>query len=185
MALMLSENPMLSISSASSSTIVVADVMSATPLSIKSTSLPGVATMTCEPFLSCLICESIGAPPYTAVTLNPSMYFPKSLRSSHICRHNSRVGDIMTAWVLFSVSSSLCSSGSPNAAVFPVPVCASAIRSFCLSSELSRRCGMTASCTGIGITNPISSIAFLRVSLTPSSSKFAIKICFAFVFGRQ
>ena len=129
MALMLSEKPMLSISSASSSTMVLAVEISATPRSVRSTRRPGVATMTWVPLRSWRICESMGAPPYTAVMRSPSIYLPKSRRSSLIWRHSSRVGDMMTACVSRRERSRACRRGSPKAAVLPVPVCARAMMS--------------------------------------------------------
>ena len=61
--------------------------------------------------------------------LMPLIYFANDLRSSAICRHNSRVGEITMACVARFVGSVRCRSGMPKAAVFPVPGCERAMTS--------------------------------------------------------
>ena len=77
---------------------------------------------------------------------------------------------------------SICwSRGRPNAAVLPVPVCARATTS--LFSP--KRYGITSSCTGMGFSYPISSIALRISGETPSSSNVFIKSLYIFYFGRK
>ena len=54
--------------------------------------------------------------------------------------------------------------GKPNAAVLPVPVCASAI----ISRVCPNNKGITSSCTGMGWSNPISCIALVISEARPS-----------------
>ena len=113
MVLMLSENPMLSISSASSSTTLFTFSRFTTPRSIRSMSRPGVATMICTPWRSSRICPCIDAPPYTGMMCMPGMYLANALRSSAICRQSSRVGLKMSACVSLLVVSVFCNTGIP------------------------------------------------------------------------
>mgnify|MGYP000287866818 CR=1 FL=1 len=62
-------------------------------------------------------------------------------------------------------------SGRPNAAVFPVPVCARATTSL----PFPNKYGITSSCTGIGFSYPNSSIALRISGETPSSSNVFIQ----------
>ena len=181
MVLILSEKPMLSISSASSSTILLTMLRSTLPRSMRSISRPGVATMICAPWRRALIWSRMLVPPYTATMLMAFIYLEKSRRSSAICRHSSLVGDSTMACVcaprgppMGGWGSTICSSGSPKAAVFPVPVCARAMMSVPLSYELSR--GMTVSCMGMGCSKPSSSMARQMSEHTPNSSKVFIGV---------
>jgi hypothetical protein len=61
-------------------------------------------------------------------------------------------------------------SGRPNAAVFPVPVCARATTSL----PFPNKYGITSSCTGMGFSYPISLIAFSISGETPNSSNVFI-----------
>ena len=62
-----------------------------------------------------------------------SKYFEYAIKSLLICRHNSLVGESIIACGYFLSQSILCTMGIPKAAVFPVPVCAKAMRSSFLS----------------------------------------------------
>ena len=125
----LSEKPMLSISSASSSTTFFTFLSDTLPRSMRSMRRPGVATMICGPWRSSFICVTMLAPPYTGMMCIPGMYFANELRSSAICRHSSRVGLSIRACVSRDDGSVFCSTGMPYAAVLPVPVCARAMTS--------------------------------------------------------
>ena len=57
----------------------------------------------------------------------------------------------------------------PKVPVFPVPVCAWAMRSYPFSPA-----GIAASCMGEGSSQPISSIAFATFSAMPRSKNFEI-----------
>lgn len=74
MALMLSVNPILSISSASSITTLWMVDKETVLRSIRSNRRPGVATMMCTPRLRLRIWLSIEEPPYTGNTFSPSIY---------------------------------------------------------------------------------------------------------------
>ena len=63
-----------------------------------------------------------------------------------------------------------CSNGNPNAAVFPVPVCAKAIRSVLLS----RRRGITLTCTSVGVSKPSFSIECRSLELRPKDLNVAM-----------
>ena len=60
-------------------------------------------------------------------------------------RQSSRVGTRITAWTQVSSGSTRSTMGSPNAAVFPVPVWACPTQSFPASSGGTQR-----ACTGVG-----------------------------------
>ena len=121
--------PILSISSASSSTTYLISPRLIALRSIKSIKRPGVATTICTPLLMSRICIPMEAPPYTATTLIPFMCVLKISISFTICKQSSRVGHTINACGCFLLSSSRCSKGNPNAAVLPVPVCARPIKS--------------------------------------------------------
>jgi len=87
------------------------------------------------------------------------MYFEKLPKSLVICIHSSRVGHRIRVCVLLSFISVKWMDGRPKAAVFPVPVCAVAIKSW----EDAIKCGMVLAWIGVGISKPISVIA-LRIS---------------------
>ena len=76
-------------------------------------------------------------------------------RSSVICRHSSRVGQMTSACRLVSEVSRHSMSGMPNAQVLPVPVGALA-----MTSRPSVMTGMVCSCTGVGAVKPIFCSAF-------------------------
>ena len=163
---------MLSISSASSSTTFCTLSSLAAPRCMRSMSRPGVATIICAPRLSACIWSMMDVPPYTATMLMPLMYFANDLRSSAICRHSSRVGEITIACVFRSVGSVRCRSGMPKAAVLPVPVWARAMTSLPLPS----RYGITSSCTGMGCSKPSSSMARRISGATPNSSNVCMMV---------
>ena len=141
-------NPMFSISSASSNTTYLICSRLIAFLSIRSINLPGVATTMCTPLFRSRICRPIEAPPYTATTETPVMYFLKSSISFTICRQSSLVGQTTRAWGYRAAASIICNRGKPNAAVFPVPVCARPIKS-CV--PLSNN-GIACSCIAVGFT---------------------------------
>ena len=89
--------PMFSISSASSKTTYLICSRLMAFLSIKSIKRPGVATTICTPLFKSRICNPIDAPPYTATTEMPVMYFLKSSISFTICMHSSLVGQTTKA----------------------------------------------------------------------------------------
>ena len=74
MALMLSVNPMFSISSASSMMTFFTRLRSTVLRFIRSRRRPGVATTTCTPRFSVLIWLSMLEPPYTGRTFRLSIY---------------------------------------------------------------------------------------------------------------
>ena len=140
-------NPIVSISSASSSTTFLTVERSAAPRFIRSMRRPGVATNTLMPRFRARICASMLVPPYTGRMCTPSECLENPSRSSAICRHSSRVGASISDTGCMGAPSVSCTMGRPYAAVLPVPVCASATRSPChpLSSPLPKSTGITAS----------------------------------------
>ena len=138
---MSSRNPMLSISSASSRMTVCTSSSFTSPRLIRSIRRPGVATTTCTPLRSVRIWLSMLEPPYTGRIFRLSIYFEKSAKSPAICRQSSLVGAIIRACGTRRLKSTRCSTGRPNAAVFPVPVCARPTT----SPSFERRCGITIS----------------------------------------
>ena len=147
--------PMFSISSASSRTTYLICSRLIAFLSIRSINRPGVATTICTPLLRSRICKPIEAPPYTATTETPDMYFLKSSISFTICIHNSLVGQTTSACGYFAAASIICSNGRPKAAVLPVPVCARPIKSLVPLSNT----GIACSCIAVGFTYPNSFVA--------------------------
>ena len=146
---------MFSISSASSKTTYLICSKLMALRSIRSINLPGVATTICTPLFRSLICKPMEAPPYTATTEIPVMYFLKSSISFTICMQSSLVGHTTKACGYFAAASIMCNNGNPNAAVFPVPVCAKPIKSFVPLSKT----GIACSCIAVGFTYPNSSVA--------------------------
>ena len=165
---MSSTKPMSSISSASSRTTTWTYFSFRVPLSIWSITLPGVPTTTWTPFLRAFICLSIDVPPYmgSAIIL---LNFPSLFISSATCTASSLVGVSIMAWTLKLVLSSLSIIGIPNAAVFPVPVCA------CPTTSLPLiRTGMVFPWMGVGSSKPIAEMAFNISLLKPSSLNVVI-----------
>mmetsp|Transcript_10503 Transcript_10503/g.44686 ORF Transcript_10503/g.44686 Transcript_10503/m.44686 type:complete len:252 (+) Transcript_10503:1011-1766(+) len=125
--------------------------------STRSMSRPGVAMSTSHPRSISRNCCAAGAPPYTTTDLTPVWYANLRL-SSWIWIASSRVGAITSAignvlrpprgppwrplvrmpWMM----------GKQNAAVFPDPVCAHAIRSL-----RAMEMGIAYFCTGVGFLN--------------------------------
>ncbi len=157
---------MCSISSASSNTTVLILERSSLPRRRMSSIRPGVATTTLRPRSISDICRSMLAPPYTAPILTPGRCAAIFSMSVAICRHSSRVGLSTKASTLRFVVSSRCRMGRPNAAVLPVPVCASAIRSVAPPNSN----GMTCSCTGMASVKPKSDMADNNSAFKFSSS---------------
>lgn len=111
-------NPMSSILSASSRTRNLTE-LSLSPLPIRSSSLPGVATMT-SAVRTALICCPIPTPPNTGTILS-GRYFANPRNASLTWTQSSLVGVRMRDWTPFP-DDTLLSIGSPKAAVFPEPV---------------------------------------------------------------
>src|SRR6478609_791369 len=88
--------------------------------------------------------------------------------------HNSLVGQTTNAWGYLSASETNCNKGKPKAAVLPVPVCASPIKSFVPLNKT----GIAFSWICVGVSNPNALIEASKCSFNPKSSKLAIiKIC--------
>ena len=110
---------------------------------------PGVATKISTPRLMAVTCAFCPTPPKTTVCLK-GMSRPYTFNASPICTASSRVGASIRARVdfakgLFSYRLKWWRIGRPNAAVFPVPVCAIPKRSL-----RSIRSGIAFSCIGVG-----------------------------------
>ena len=149
--------PMSSMRSASSSARYATFESEILARSTRSMSLPGVAMRMSHPRSISRNCCAAGAPPYTTTDRTPVWYANFRL-SSWIWIASSRVGAITSAfgnvfrpplgppfkprvrmpWMM----------GKQNAAVFPDPVCAHAMRSF-----PAREMGMAYFCTGVGFLN--------------------------------
>jgi len=85
---------------------------------------PGVPTTIRTPLRNCAICPCIGCPPYTGIMVTSLLYRASFLSSSETCTASSRVGQRTSASTFLPCSFIACRIGMPNAAVFPVPVCA-------------------------------------------------------------
>src|SRR5690625_6698951 len=86
--------------------------------------------------------------------------------ASATCMASSRVGASTRPWTSRTDGSTAASSGSPNAAVLPVPVCATPITSRPSSSE-----GIACSWIGEGEVNPSASTALRSASGRSRASK--------------
>ena len=148
-----SMNPRSSISSASSRTTKRTAVSTRMWREIRSIMRPTVATTTCAPARRRGACCAIGWPPKTATT-SMSMCSAYERSAWVTWMQSSRVGVITIACSSAESGSRYWSSGSPNAAVLPVPVCAWPITSCPASSS-----GITCSWTGVGSSKPSSSMA--------------------------
>ena len=113
------------------------------------------------------ICFVISCPPYTGSTLMPCMYLLNFRSSSATCIASSLVGDKITACVFLLSGSTFCSTGMPNAAVFPVPVCACPI-----TSCPSIKAGIALACIGVASSNPISVMPRIITGNISNSSNF-------------
>ena len=111
--------------SASSSTTTFAllrpIVVSAPEFCMWSASRPGVATTICGRDESAKACGRMSLPPVISVTLRDCGP-PIARNCSYIWRASSRVGVRMTAYMPKGSSDHLCSMGTANATVLPVPV---------------------------------------------------------------
>ena len=114
-------NPISSIVSASSITKNLIQSRLITLLSMKSISLPGVATTILGPLFNAALCILGDSPPQIFVTLN-CLYVAISLRSFVTCCDNSLVGTTTRASISRVFSLIFWTIGMPNANVFPVPV---------------------------------------------------------------
>ena len=132
---------------------------------IKSTRRPGVATIMDVPFLMSVICFLMSVPPYTAVMLQ-SRYLANTFKSFAICKQSSRVGQMIKPCGSLAFVSMLLINGKPNAAVFPVPVCARPTK----SQSSCIRYGIAFSWMGVGASKPNSVNDFSTSLLNPSSS---------------
>ena len=83
-----------------------------------------------------------------------------------ICKHSSRVGQTIRACGNLSSLLINCKSGSPKAAVLPVPVWANPIKSLVPCNKT----GIAFSCMGVGSVNPNTLIELRRPSSMPSDS---------------
>ena len=119
-----SAKPILSISSASSRTIVCRFRSETVPRSRWSTSRPGVATMTSARRRRRCACPPKSTPPYRQTTLGPP--HAQCANSSSICFASSRVGERHRTDVpnFGRAARSRSISGSANESVFPLPVSA-------------------------------------------------------------
>ena len=121
--------PMSSIRSASSSTTVSTWSRRTVRRFTWSIRRPGVATTIWGLFFNCVICLSMGCPPYRHTVRTPSLKAHRSRSSSRIWMASSRVGASTRASTSLD-SGSMCSTmGMPKAKVLPVPVGALAITS--------------------------------------------------------
>jgi hypothetical protein len=84
--------------------------------------------------------------------------------------HNSRVGDNIMAFTPDFEKSILLRIGNPKAAVFPVPVCANAIK----SSLEELRIGIESSCILVGFVKPSSLTAVNSSGLSPKDSNVIV-----------
>ena len=114
-------NPISSIVSASSITKNLIQFRSITLLSMKSISLPGVATTILGPLFNDALCILGDSPPQIFVILN-CLYVAIFLRSFVTCWDNSLVGTTTRASISRVFSLIFWTIGMPNANVFPVPV---------------------------------------------------------------
>ena len=165
MVSMSSWNPMSNISSASSITRWRIASKWIFPRFIRSIRRPGVATMIWGVMSNARNWMMMFSPPYTATMFRPFRCFPKFFRSLAICTQSSRVGASMRDCVWRRLVSVFCRRGRPKAAVFPVPVCAMAMRSF----DSFNTKGMAFSCIGIASSKPNSSMLCRSSSFKPSS----------------
>ena len=161
-------NPISSMRSASSSTKKASPSSRIYPCACRSSSRPGVDTSISTPFFSISICAP-GLIPPISTPQRYGRYLPYALIDSSICSASSRVGVSISARMpprgLFVIR---LSTGSENAAVFPVPVCAQPSTSLPSSAG-----GMAFSCMGDGVTYPASATAssILRSSFSSSNRK--------------
>ena len=162
---MVGQKPMSSMRSASSSTSTSTSRSLTTPRSMRSYSLPGVATRTSMPRSSFAICPLYFVPPIT-VSMRRFDAFASCVQAASICWVSSRVGLTTSArGDPGRLARPMRSNrGSANAAVLPVPVVAAAT-----TSRPSRTNGIACSCTGVGAVKPIRSTADRVVSDRPRS----------------
>ena len=152
---MSSRNPMSSIWSASSSTTVATSLSASVRRSRWSMTRPGVPITIWTPWWSARSWRSIGWPPYTGSTTIRGMCARRFENSSAIWIASSRVGQSTIACTTRFEGSIFSMMGIPNAAVFPVPVCAWAV-----TSRPAWMRGMASAWMGEGSSKPISSMAF-------------------------
>ena len=166
-----SRNPMFSISSASSSTIVWRLSKRKVRRRRWSITRPGVPITSCTPPFKERICFPISCPPYTGRILMPCINLLSLRISSATWIASSLVGHRMIACSFRFFGSIFWRSGIPKAAVFPVPVCAWPITSCPAITS-----GIAFAWIGLGSSNPISVIARRIFGSSPSVSNFMISI---------
>ena len=137
--------PILSISSASSRTRKRSSDRSRVPFSRWSMIRPGVPTTTWTPRRRADSCTPYAWPPYTGSTWTPCRWAAYRSNASETCSASSRVGASTSACGFFRLRSSWDRIGTANAAVLPVPVCASPT-----TWRPSSRAGMVAAWIGDG-----------------------------------
>jgi len=81
--------------------------------------------------------------------------------------HLKRAAAMGFSWAFIN-----CNKGRPNAAVFPVPVCASPTRSLVPLNKT----GIAFSCMGVGSVNPNALIALRSFSSNPNPSNVTISL---------
>ena len=170
---------MSSIRSASSRTNWVICLRSMKPCSMRSRSLPGVATRICTPARRASVWAFCDTPPKITVCLMPAC-LPYAVKLSPIWIASSRVGVSMSALMPRGPrpdarsSCSNCIMGMANAAVFPVPVWAQPRRSF-----FSSMMGMARSWIGVGVTYPSDFSALITGAIRRKSSNdmYVVLLC--------
>ncbi len=165
-----SMKPISSILSASSRTNILMSARFRALRSIMSLTLPGVPVTISVPFSNLEIWPSMDAPPYMATTSCPE-YLAILPISSETWLASSLVGVSIIALGILPPASILPRIIEPKAPVLPVPVCAWANMSI-----PSMPAGIDSLCMGVGLSQPISAIAFATSSLTPISMKSLIMI---------
>ena len=175
-----SRNPMFSISSASSKTIVLTASQRIVFLRRWSMTRPGVPIMICAPPFNALIWRLISCPPYTGRIFTPCIYLLNLRISSDTWIASSLVGERMITCVFLLFGSTLWSTGIPKDAVFPVPVCACPITS---TPDITT--GIAWLWIGVASSNPISLIARSTCGYKSNSSNLTVSIYFPFVRMRS
>ena len=134
---------------------------------------PGVPMMICAPPFKERICFVISCPPYTGRILIPCIYLLNLRISSATWIASSLVGERIMTCVFLLSGSTFSSIGIPNAAVFPLPVCAWPITSLPLNTT-----GIACAWIGDASSNPISLIPRRICGLNSNSSNLNVSIYF-------
>ncbi len=123
-----------------------------------------MAITTSTPRRSAVCCGPSATPPNTATEPSPEC-FPYFSKLSATCMQSSRVGVRMRTRVRRSPPNRRWMRGRVNAAVFPVPVCASP-----MTSRPLRINGMASAWIGVGVSYPASRTASSNSGARPSAS---------------